>query len=209
MRRAVPGYNVSMDVSTLAAAVLSSSLVVLACGGSTKVVNAPEADPWAGYTGKYVGDAVAEPEAPKPSKRAVAGAKTKQEKVAPVAEEAPRSKKVSSATIHGESLSSVGLDEIANASKTASKSKVVSTKYLVGPKYEQLQITLKGAAIQIIRPAANPAPDGPMMSTPKARNLSVSPKESRYYDPDADVVLVVTAGKKAGAEKLLSAILKP
>ena len=117
-------------------------------------------------------------------------------------------KKASAATIKGESVSSVGLDTFADASKTATKSKVVSTKYLVGPKYEQLQIQMKGVAVQVIRPAANPAPDGPAMSSPKARSGEVSKLESGYYDADADVVVVVTAGGKAGAQKVLGTILK-
>ena len=191
-----------MRVSTFAA--LLSSLVMVACGGAAqKDAKGPEADPWAGYTGKY-----AEPGTAKP-KEAKADAKPKAEK-AEVAktEDAAPAKKASAATIHGESVSSVGLDTFADASKTATKSKVVSTKYLVGPKYEQLQIQMKGVAVQVIRPAANPAPDGPTMSSPKARSGEVTKTESGYYDADADVVVVVTAGGKAGAQRVLGTILK-
>lgn len=194
-----------MRVSTLAA--LLSSLVMVACGAAQKEAKGPEADPWAGYTGKY-----AEPAAGKAAKADAKPKEAKAEKVekaeAPKADDAATVKKASSATIHGESVSSVGLDTFADASKTATKSKVVSTKYLVGPKYEQLQIQMKGVAVQVIRPAANPAPDGPAMSSPKARSGEVSKTESGYYDADADVVVVVTAGGKAGAQKVLGTILK-
>ena len=191
-----------MRVSTVAA--LLSSLVLFACGGAAnKEAKGPEVDPWAGYTGKY-----AEPGSGKASAKADAKAKPeKAEKQAEKTDDAA-AKKASAATIHGESVSSVGLDTFADASKTATKSKVVSTKYLVGPKYEQLQIQMKGVAVQVIRPAANPAPDGPAMSSPKARSGEVSKTESGYYDADADVVVVVTAGGKSGAQKVLGSILK-
>ena len=192
-----------MRVSTVAA--LLSSLVLFACGGSThKEAKGPEVDPWAGYSGKY-----AEPSSGKatPKAEARADAKAKADKADSKADDTA-GKKASAATIKGESVSSVGLDTFADASKTATKSKVVSTKYLVGPKYEQLQIQMKGVAVQVIRPAANPAPDGPAMSSPKARSGEVSKTESGYYDADADVVVVVTAGGKTGAQKVLGSILK-
>jgi hypothetical protein len=197
-----------MRVSTVAA--LLSSLVLFACGGAAnKEAKGPEVDPWAGYTGKY-----AEPGSGKASAKADAKAKPEKAEKAEKAEKPAEktddaaAKKASAATIHGESVSSVGLDTFADASKTATKSKVVSTKYLVGPKYEQLQIQMKGVAVQVIRPAANPAPDGPAMSSPKARSGEVSKTESGYYDADADVVVVVTAGGKSGAQKVLGSILK-
>jgi hypothetical protein len=196
-----------MRVLTVA---LLSSLALFACGGApTKEAKGPEGDPWAGYTGKY-----AEPASGKAPKAEVAkaDAKPKAEK-ADKAETEEKSddasaKKPSAATIKGESVSSIGIDTFADASKSATKSKVISTKYLVGPKYEQLQIQMKGVAVQVIRPAANPAPDGPAMSSPKARSGGVSKTESGYYDADADVVVVVTAGGKAGAQKVLGTILK-
>ena len=182
-------------------AALLSSLTVFACGGAAKnEAKAPEGDPWAGYTGKYAGPASASAKAEK-SKPA-----DKVEKVAEKTEEAGPHK--STATIHGESVSSIDLDTFADATKTATKGKVVSTKYLVGPKYEQLQIQMKGVAVQVIRPAANPAPDGPSIASPKARNGGVSKLESGYYDADADVVVVVTAAGKPAAQKVLGTIVK-
>jgi hypothetical protein len=187
------------------AALLASLSLVAACGGAAhKEVKSAESDPWAGYTGKY-----AEPSSG--TKTAKAETKPKAEKAPEKAAEKsdePAAAHKSSATIKGESVSSIDLDTFADASKTATKSKVVSTKYLVGPKYEQLQIQMKGVAVQVIRPAANPAPDGPTISSPKARSGGVSKTESGYYDADADVVVVVTAGGKAGAQKLLGSIVK-
>ncbi|HSO40092.1 MAG TPA: hypothetical protein VLT33_46510 [Labilithrix sp.] len=195
-----------MRVLTIAA--LLSSLTVFACGGGAhKEVKGPESDPWAGYTGKY-----AEPSSGSkaPKAEAKADAKPKADKAEKVAEKSdePATPHKSAATIKGESVSSIDLDTFADASKSATKSKVVSTKYLVGPKYEQLQIQMKGVAVQVIRPAANPAPDGPSISSPKARSGEVSKTESGYYDADADVVVVVTAGGKAGAQKVLGTIVK-
>lgn len=208
-----------MRVSTVCTLLASLSfVVVVGCGGGKhQEAKAPESDPWAGYTGKYAepGGASATPKQAKADKAEKPKAEPKPEPKVEAkgekTEEATSSaaKKPSTATIHGESVSSVGLSEFADSAKTATKSKVVSTKYLVGPKYEQLQIQLKGATVQVIRPAANPAPDGPAFSSPKARSGEVTKVDAGYYDADADVSVVVTgAGKKAGAEKVLGTILK-
>ncbi len=185
-------------------AALLSSLTVFACGGAAKKeAKGPESDPWAGYTGKYAEPASASAKAEKPKAA---------DKAQKVAEKAPEKEEASThkstATIHGESVSSIDLDTFADATKTATKGKVVSTKYLVGPKYEQLQIQMKGVAVQVIRPAANPAPDGPSIASPKARSGGVSKLESGYYDADADVVVVVTAAGKPAAQKVLGTIVK-
>lgn len=186
-------------------AALLSSLVVVACGGAAKKdAKAPEGDPWAGYTGKYAEPASGKSETAKAEKPK---AEAKVADKAPEKTEEPGTHK-SAATIHGESLSSIDLDTLGDATKTATKGKVVSTKYLVGPKYEQLQIQMKGMAVQVIRPAANPAPDGPSIASPKARNGGVSKLESGYYDADADVVVVVTATGKPAAQKVLGTIVK-
>src|SRR3982074_2341101 len=100
-----------MRVSTVAA--LLSSLVLFACGGAAhKEAKAPESDPWAGYTGKY-----AEPssgKAPKAEKAEAKAAKAEKAEKAEAKAEAKAddtsAKKASSATIHGESVSSIGLD---------------------------------------------------------------------------------------------------
>jgi hypothetical protein len=190
-------------------AALLSSLTVFACGGAAKKeAKGPESDPWAGYTGKYAehGSGSAKAEKPKPADKAADKSEKVADKAPEKTEEGGTHK--SAATIHGESVSSIDLDTFADATKTATKGKVVSTKYLVGPKYEQLQIQLKGMAVQVIRPAANPAPDGPAIASPKARSGGVSKLESGYYDADADVVVVVTATGKPAAQKALGTIVK-
>ena len=190
-------------------AALLSSLVVVACGGAAKKdAKAPEGDPWAGYTGKYAEPGTAKAETAKAEKPKAEKVAEKVADKAPAKAEETGAAHKSAATIHGESVSSIDLDTFADATKTATKAKVVSTKYLVGPKYEQLQIQLKGMAVQVIRPAANPAPDGPSIASPKARSGGVSKLESGYYDADADVVVVVTATGKPAAQKVLGTIVK-
>jgi hypothetical protein len=204
-----------MRVSTLTVCFGFLMVNLCACGGASQEAKSAEADPWAGYTGKFAepGGSTSSPK----SETAKEDTKAKPTHAEPAAvaeltpekpAEVPAAPKASAATIQGESVSSIGLDTFADASKAAVKSKVVSTKYLVGAKYEQLQIQLKGIAFQVIRPAANPAPDGPSISSPKARTAEVSKTESGFYDPDADVSVVVTAKGKAGAQKLLGTILK-
>ena len=115
--------------------------------------------------------------------------------------------KKSKATIQGESVSLVSVDAVAGASKTVLKSKVVSTNVVVGQEYEQLQVVMKGVALQIIRPAASPDKSGPKVRSPKVRSASMSKTESGWYDPDADVFVLVKASKKASSKKTLAAIL--
>jgi hypothetical protein len=198
--------------------VLSAFVFVglVACGGSKNEAKGPEANPWADYKGTYatVGtphEAKAKPE--KTDKNAdkadKAEANAKEAKPEAKADEpAAAPKKPSKGTIKGESVSSIGLDAFTDASKGALKSKVVSTKYVVGPQYEEMQVQLKGATVQVIRPAANPAADGPAVASPKERSGGVSKTESSWYDADADVVVVVTSKQKPVSAKALGSILK-
>ena len=57
--------------------------------------------------------------------------------------------------------------------------------------------------IAIIRPAANPDPSGPAVSAPKTRHGELSKSEAAFYDEDADVLVLVTSGKKATSLKAL------
>ena len=193
--------------------VLLSSMCLVACGGPAKEAKSPESDPWAGYTGKYAeagsGSGAKAAKADKADKPGKAEKTADAAPAAPVEKAADGATKVSSATIHGESVSSVGLDSLADSAKSATKGKVVSTKYLVGPKYEQLFIQMKGVSMEVIRPAANPAPDGPTFSSPKARSTADASKaESSYYDADADVAVVVKGANKAGSTKVLGSLVK-
>lgn len=117
------------------------------------------------------------------------------------------SKKLSKGTIQGESVSSVSVDAVAGASKTVLKSKVVSSKVVVGREYEQLQVVMKGVALQIIRPAATPDPQGPKVRSPKVRSNALLKNESGWYDESANVLVLVKAPKKASSQKVLAAIL--
>jgi hypothetical protein len=114
----------------------------------------------------------------------------------------------SKAKIKGESVSSVGADAVAGASKKALKSKVVSSNVITGPDYEMVQIVLKDASVQIVRPATTPDSSGPKLRSPKVRNDSLSSTESGYYDADADVLVLVQSSKAAKSKKALAAIVK-
>jgi len=191
---------------------LLSSLVLFACGGAaSQDAKGPEGDPWADYKGTFATKGEPRTKSSEKSESAKSEAKAKADTNDDKVEEAsaaPVAKKASKGMIRGESISSIGADALADASKSASKSKVVSSKVVVGSQYEQVNVQLKGVAVQITRPAANPDPNGPSVSSPKARNNELSKTESGWYDEDADVLVVVGAGKKAGSQKMLGTILK-
>ncbi len=183
--------------------VLIASMGLYACGGGAAAnEEAKGPDPWAGYKGTYAGEPVAASHKSAPAKQAKAA------EAAP-AEETPAPKKSASrATIKGESVSSIGPDALADASKGALKSKVVSSNVTVGSQYEQVEVQLKGAKVQIIRPASSPDAKGPSISGPKARLGELGAADSSYYDDDADVLVVINAGKKPAGQKALGTILK-
>lgn len=116
--------------------------------------------------------------------------------------------KASKAKIKGESVSSVSADLVAGASKKALKSKVVSTNVITGPDYEMVQIVLKDASVQIVRPASTPDSSGPKLRSPKVRNDSLTSTDSAFYDADADVLVLVQSNKAAKSKKALGALLK-
>jgi len=198
-----------------------SALALLAsvgCGGPKGEAKTAETNPWADYKGTYATPGTAKAETSRLKAEAAApkaDAKAKEAKAdkaddaaAAPAPAASTTKKASHGMIHGESVSSIGVDAFADASKSAIKSKVVSTKFLVGPQYEEMQVQMKGgASVQVIRPAANPASDGPAITSPKARSGSFAKTEAGWYDEEADVLVVVTAAKKASAQKTLGTIL--
>ena len=198
-------------VTLLSFASVPAFCVLAACGGAAKhEAKGPEANPWADYKGTYATPATAkEATAEAPKAEAKPKKEAKEAKVEKTEDaSAVTAKKPSRGTIKGESVSSIGLDAMADASKGAIKGKVVSTKFIVGPQYEEVQVQLKGASVQIIRPAANPASDGPAISSPKARSSEIAKTDSSWYDEEADVLVVVSAGKMAGSQKVLGSILK-
>ena len=67
---------------------------------------------------------------------------------------------------------------------------------------------LKGATVQVIRPAEKPSPNGPAIASPKAKSGQLTKNDASWYDEEADVLVFVSAGKKAAAQKALGAIVK-
>jgi hypothetical protein len=189
--------------------VLVSSLGLVACGGaSANGDGAKGPDPWADFKGTYAspGESRGTSSMAK-GERSRHDAKAKAEAKAPE-EEAPPARKSSRGTIHGESLSAIGVDALADAARGALKSKVVSSNVTVGAEYEQVLVQLKGASVRIIRPASSPDPNGAAVSSPKTRSAELSKAESGWYDEEADVLVLVDAGRKTAAQRALSAILK-
>ncbi len=198
--------------------VLGGSLVLFACGGSQKEAKtaADDSNVWADYKGTYATTATpkgdSKPEAKKAAKsedkaKAEKPAEDKTEKAVASGGDTT-AKKASSGTVNGESISSIGVDTLADASKKQFKAKNATTKFTLGSKYEQLQVALKGGVIvEIIRPAAYPDADGAAVTAPKDRSGALAKGEVAWYDSDADVVMVVKAGKKAGSQKLLGQLL--
>jgi hypothetical protein len=194
-----------MRISTNVVALLSF-FTLAACGGAA-TQEAKDANVWSDFSGKY--SSPAEPRgnaSTSKSEQAKRDAKAKSEAKEEVAEAAP-AKKASKATIHGESLSTISDAALADASKGALKTKVVSTKIVNGPQYEHVKVQLKGATVHIIRPNPGTETGNGSVDAPKARNGSLSKAEAGYYDEDADVLVVVEAGKKANAEKALASIV--
>jgi hypothetical protein len=206
-------------------ALLSLLALGAGCAAAPKhQATTPEAYDWSDYKGTYAagGDSSANPTGganavdKSPSKTASSGDGSKNLKAemlggagAPAASSgsAAAASKRSRGTISGESVSSVSVDAVAGASKSVLKSKVVSSNVVVGQEYEQLQVVMKGVALQIIRPAATPDKAGPKVRSPKARQTAMSKSESGWYDADADVFVLVKAGRKASSQKTLAAIL--
>lgn len=192
--------------------VLLSALALGACGGAA-TQEAKDANMWSDFSGKY--STPAEPRGSTSSakseqaRRDAKSKTTEQKEDSAGAAAAPAKKSASSskATVHGESVSTIGDAALAEASKSALKAKVVSTKIVNGPQYELVKVQLKGATVQIIRPNPGDEKGNGTVDAPKSRYASLSKAEASYYDEDADVLVVVEAGKKANAEKALASIV--
>lgn len=182
---------------------LLSSLTLFACAGTTQEAKS-EADPWADFKGTYsqTSSGTAEKTAAK-SDGAKKDAKAKSAKETPKAEE----KKSSKGTVNGESLSTVSVESLTDAAKSALKGKLVSNSVLTGAQYESVTVQLKGATVQIIRPAANPSPSGPAVPSPKEKSAKLGKNDASWYDEDADVLVFVQGGKKGSAQKALNAVV--
>lgn len=193
-------------------------LVLAGCGAAPKSqASAPTQYDWSDYKGTF---AQGPDDRPSPAQLAPVKpreAVTSSESVKPSGAAAPKAeaadattspKRVSKGTIRGESVSSVSVDAVAGASKTVLKAKVVSSNVIVGQEYEQIQVVMKGVAVQIIRPAASPDKAGPKVRSPKVRSSGLLKTESGWYDADANVLVLVRAPKKVSSQRALLAILK-
>ena len=196
--------------------VMLSSLGLFACGNANQKAK-NEANPWGNFTGKYSEPAAsrAKAEGAEASKKE---AEPKVEEEAAPTEEAtpaapatpaakPATKKASLGTVKGESISSISVEALAEASASALESKLVSNGVITGPQYELLQVELKTATVQIIRPAEKPASNGLPVPSPKAKNAELEANDAGWYDEEADVLVIVNAPKKAAAQKALGAIV--
>jgi hypothetical protein len=206
--------------------VLGLSLLfgLVACGGAAQNTKDHDGDVWVGYKGTYAGakekgstspaptvevpkkDTKAKTDTAEAADRGSAPDDTSDDSTAGEVAAAPLKK--SKSTIGGESLSSIGEEELAAQATKSLKSDMLSSSIMVGAKYERVQVQLKGATVSIIRPAANPNAKGPAVADPKTRKTDLAQTETAYYDADADVLVVVSAPKKAAAQKALGSIVK-
>lgn len=198
---------------------LGCSLVFVACGGAQKEAKTAEdtSNPWADYKGTYATTANPKPSDTSEPKKDKGEKKAKAEKADKPAEKAtekavagePEKKPASKGTIKGESVSSIGVDTLADFSKSTLKAKGATTAFTLGSHYEQLKVSLKGGmTVEIIRPAAYPDADGQAVTAPKERNGQLAKGETSWYDADADVIVIVNAAKKPAAQKVLGQLLK-
>jgi hypothetical protein len=186
--------------------VLLSSLGLFACGGASPAAKseANEANPWADYKGTYGTPAPEGASEGNATKKEAKGEHEERRK----SDEAP-AKKASRGTVNGESLSTISVEALTDASKSVLKSKFISNSVVTGPQYELVQVQLKGATVQITRPAEKPLANGPAIASPKAKSGEVAKTAAFWFDEEADVLVVVNAsGKKAAAQKALGAIVK-
>jgi hypothetical protein len=197
--------------------VLLSSLSLFACAAATTEEAKSASDPWADFKGTYsqgAGKTADNTDEAKPSKKdAKKDAKAKSEPAPTEKTEeaaAPSAKKAASrGTVNGESLSTISVDTLTDVSTGTLKGKFLSNSVVTGAQYELVQVQLKGATVMITRPAEKPAPHGPAIASPKAKNAGLSKSDAGWYDESADVLVVVNAaGKKAAAQKALAALVK-
>jgi hypothetical protein len=191
---------------------------LIACGGAQKDAKGPETDVWSGYKGTYA--TPADPNAKAASKTSVAKDEKHEGKAKADTKEggdkdeaslppAPATKKTASKKmIKGESVSSITSEGLADAAKAALGAKSANGSITIGSQYEQVNVTVKGATVQIIRPAANPDPSGPAVSAPKTRSGELAKSEAAVYDEEADVLILVTSNKKATSQKALGSLVK-
>jgi len=201
-------------------------LVLAGCGARRKPVAAPTEAPdydWSQFTGNTAPPSSTAkqekqekqerqekqpekaPEKPQEKQEAKDSAEAKVDDSKPAAPDA--AKKVSATKIGGQSVSDVSADAVATASQRATKRSLVSTNVIVGAEYEQVNVFLDNLAVQIVRPASLPDKSGPKVRSPKARKDGVAETEAAFYDPNADVLVLVQADKKATSSRALAALV--
>ena len=204
---------------------LVASLGLFACGGaamssSEEAKSANDTNVWADFKGTYSqpSDAPRAKNDLAPAKKEAApkaeeptAAKAKQAPVETEEEKplftAPK-KDPSKGTVKGESVSSVSVDQLSTAVAAAAKGKVVSSGTVTGARYEVITVETKKATIKIIRPAATPNAKGPEVAAPTNKLGDIAKNESAWFDDQGDVIVVVSAAKKATAAKVLNAVVK-
>ena len=196
---------VRLRLSTFAIA----ALLLAGCASRAKGPATPAAEPdydWGQFKGNGASADAKGDKSAKPEKIE----KAEKPETKPAANDAAKAdapKKVSTNKIAGHSLSEVSADEVASASKTATKLKVVSTAVIVGAEYEQINVVLDKMTVQIIRPASSPDSAGPKVRSPKSRNDDAVETDATLYDANADVLVLVRGDKKAISKKALTAIV--
>ena len=180
-----------------------------ACGEPNQEAKSA-ADPWSDFKGTYSASGPKDEtsEDGEPAKKEAKGKPASAHHETAEDGASSRKKGPSKGTVNGESLSSVDVDVLTDVSKSALKSKFVSNSVMTGPQYELVQVQLKGATVQVIRPAEKPSPNGPAIASPKTKNDQLTKNDASWYDEEADVLVFVSAGKKAAAQKALGAIVK-
>jgi hypothetical protein len=202
-------------------AIATTLLVLTGCGARGKPAAAPSQPPdyeWSGFNGgnETPSSSAKQNEAPEtkgaeekqPEKsdvKAVAVAGEHDAKRSAHGTEAP--KKISATKIGGQSVSEVSAEAVATAAQRATKRNLVSSTVIVGSEYEQVSVVLEHLAVQIVRRAATPDQTGPKVRSPKARKEDVADTNAAFYDPKADVLVLVQADKKATSARALAAIV--
>lgn len=198
------------------ALVVVASLGLFACAGShQEAKDADDQAVWADFKGTYsqpaepratkaVAKKEAAPEAaPVKAKEAPAPAAEEPLAAAPVAP----AKKSSKGTVKGESLTTITVDQLTDASTTLTKQKLVSNGVISGANYEVVTVQTKKATIKITRPSTSTT--GPQLTDPKSKIQNLDKTDAYWYDDDADTLIVVTGtAKKSTATKTLNALLK-
>jgi hypothetical protein len=208
------GVALPLRLSVLAALSVVA-LLLTGCGGRAKPAAAPTEPPdydWAKFSGDAATstpprDNAAEKAAEKQPDKQPEKLETKDAPQVAASPATDTTRKASITKIGGLSVSEVSVDVVAASALRATRRGLVSTTVIVGTEYEQVSVVLQNLAVQIVRPAATPDKSGPKLRSPKARKEGAAKSEAAFYDPRADVLVLVQADKKGEASRALSALV--